>query len=628
MRRGFIEGARAGLILAAVECAIRSVINPLVSPFVTVDAITTVYLPFVVYPLFLAVATALTTVVIRSRADLIAIGWAAVGVAAASAPIVWTGTRAGIIADAVIVLLSLFLAPGLLNAWSASILLMAPPWVTRELLRERPRKLKLLVVTLLFIAFLAAVFMERRIQRQCRVPVKASAAAVAILALFSRPDVLLTHPRQKPNRRPNIVLITLDTVRADHLPLYGYGRNTTPRLTAFARNATVYSTAVAPANFTLPSHTSMFTGLYATVHGNTGLPGTRLSESVATLPETLSAFDYQTIAVVANSAYLQSPFGLDRGFQYHDSRWRLDVTYSPRDALLFATRRAGLTPFRRADELEGEAEVLLHRAAREPHPFFLFLNFMDAHAPYVPPGAFGRRFPGRLPGVPVAPLIDRLVLEMPHASPSAAERAHLISQYDGGIAFEDDVLGHLFDALTEIGAAGNTLIIVTADHGEGFGEHGYVEHGHSLFDEELRVPLLIQYPHQRRGEIRGGLVSLNDLYPTALKAAGVTPPHEHEGVALQEMGGGNRVVISEMFTDTPARSAFDGRWKAIFDPKGVTQVFDLATDPGERYPQQTPAPAQLVTAADRLSHERSLAARSAPLTNEEIWRLRALGYLK
>lgn len=627
MRGGFIEGARAGLILATVECLIRSVVNPLVSPFVTADALSTVYLPFLVYPLLIGVATALTNRLIRSSAELVAIGWTAVLVAAACAPIVWTGTRLGIIADAAIVIVSLFAAPRFLNAWSASLLLVAPPWVTRELLRERPRKVKAVIVTVMLVAFAAGVLIQRKTIRR-RMPLVPATVIVAIAACLLNPNVRLTRPRQQATRRPNIVLVTLDTVRADHLSVYGYQRNTTPHLAAFARNATLYRTAVAPSNFTLPSHTSMFTGLYGTVHGNQGLPGKRLSTSVATLPETLTELGYQTFAVVANSAYLQSPFGLERGFRYHDSRWRLDVAYSPRDALLSLRRRAGLVASRRADEIEAEAEALLRSAATKPHPFFLFLNFMDAHAPYAPPAEFGHMFPGRVSGIATEPLIERLVREMPHARPSPAEREHLISQYDGGIAFEDSALGRLFETLNAIGAAGNTLVIVTADHGEGFGEHGYVEHGHSLYDAELRVPLLIRYPQQRAAAVRDGVVSLNDLYATVLKAAGTAPPHQHHGVALQDAVPAARVVMSEMFEGGISRSAFDGRWKSIVNADGTTQVFDVASDRGELQMLPLPPPAPEMLAIDRLSREKSLAAATRPLTDEEIWRLRALGYMQ
>jgi arylsulfatase A-like enzyme len=627
MRRGFIEGARTGFILAIVECLIRSIVNPLLSPFVTADALTTIYLPFVVYPLLLAGTTAVTALLIRSHAEQVAIGWMAVGVAAACAPIVRTGTRFGIIAAAAIAIASSVAAPGLLNAWSASALLVAPPWVTRELLRERPRRVKALVIAVLFIAFIAIVLIGRK-KMPRRAPVVPIGAAVGFAALLLNPNVHLSHPRQQPARRPNIVLITLDTVRADHISAYGYSRNTAPELAAFSRHATLYRSAVAPSNFTLPSHTSIFTGLYGTVHGNQGLPGNGLSTTVATLPETLRDFGYQAIAVVANSAYLQSPFGLDRGFQYHDSRWRIDLDYSPRDALLFLRRRADLTASRRADEIEAEGEAVLRRAARSSHPFFLFLNFMDAHAPYVPPGAFGRLFPGRVPGLRVELLLERLARQMPHARPSPAERAHLISQYDGGIAFEDHVLGRFFDALNDTGVADNTLVIITADHGEVFGEHGYVEHRNSLYDPELRVPLLIKYPRQQQGAVSASVVSLNDLYPTILKAAGIAPPHPHHGVALQDVQPAGRIVMSEMFEGGVRRSAFDGRWKSIVGADGGWEVFDIANDPGELHPLAVPPPAAEKAAIETLSHEKSLGARTTGLTDEQIFRLRALGYLQ
>ncbi len=627
VRGPFIEGAKVGLILATVECAIRSIVNPLVSPFVTADALSTVLLPFVAYPLLIGLATSLTALVTHARPDGVALSWAAIGVAAACFPIVGQGTRYEIAAAVLAVIVSCIVAPGLLNAWSASILLIAPPWVTRELLLERPRKVKAVVIALSLVAFVAALFAAHRIRAQRRLPTTAVVLAVLVAAVLLNPNVPLARTHAASNRRPNIVLVTLDTVRADHLPLYGYARNTTAALTGFAKNATLFRRAVAPSNYTLPSHTSMFTGLYASVHGNTGIPGQRLSHAVATLTETLAAFGYQTIAVAANSAYLQSPFGIERGFQYHDSRWRLDVAYSPRDALFFSRSDADLTPYRRADEIESEAAALLRHAAGRPHPFFLFVNFMDAHDPYAPPGPYATLFPGRIRGLDLEPLIERLLAQMPHATPSPAERAHLISQYDGGIAFADHHLGLLLDALNTAGAADDTLVIVAADHGEAFGEHGTMKHGNSLFEEELHVPLVVKYPHQDIGSVRDDVVSLNDIYPTVLQVAKIAPPHRFDAVPLQQSPAGGRVVVSEMFDDVITRSAFDGRRKVIYADGVPPKGFDLANDPGETHPQPGPVPQNLMDAITTLAHAKSLAAPASRLDDETIRHLRALGYL-
>ncbi|HEX3108817.1 MAG TPA: sulfatase [Thermoanaerobaculia bacterium] len=531
----------------------------------------------------------------------------------------------GVIAAAAIVIAASVVAPAL-NAWSASVLLLAPPWVTRELLLERPRKTKILVIAVLLAAFAGAVLALNRVKFRRRSPAIAIAVVVATIALLLNPNVPLHRSRQTPPRRPNVVLITLDTVRADHVSVFG-GRDTTPQLAAFARMATRYRSAVAPSNYTLPSHTSMFTGLYGSVHGNDGTPGQRLSPSVATLPETLNDLGYDTIAVVANSAYLQYPFGLERGFRYHDSRWRLDTAYSPRDALLFWRRHAALTPYRHADEIEAEAEDLLREATRTPRPFFLFVNFMDAHDPYAPPVPYQSLFPGRRKGLDVERIIGRLLDEMPHALPTSAERAHLLSQYDGGIAYIDRSLGRLFDALRALSAFDDTLIIVTSDHGEAFGEHGYVKHGNSLYDEELRVPLVVKSPNQQLGAIRDDVVSLNDIYPTVLRAAGIAPPHAYEAIPLQQEPASGRVVLSEMFGDKISRTAFDGRWKSMVDGDGQARVFDIATDPAEQHAITMAVPRDELTALTSLAQTKSLAAPAPPLDDEAIRRLRALGYL-
>jgi arylsulfatase A-like enzyme len=497
--------------------------------------------------------------------------------------------------------------------------------VTRELLLERPRKIKILVIAVLLAAFAGTVLALKRVQARRRVPAIAIACVIAAIALLLSPNVVLRRVQHAQVRRPNIVLVTLDTVRADHVSVFG-GRDTTPHLAAFARTATRYRSAVAPSNYTLPSHTSMFTGLYGSVHGNDGTPGQRLSHSVATLPETLGEVGYDTIAVVANSAYLQYPFGLERGFRYHDSRWRLDVAYSPRDALSFWQQHAALTPYRRADEIEAEAAGLV-RNSPPARPFFLFVNFMDAHDPYAPPGAYQTLFPGRMKDLDVEALIERLLHEMPQAHVTSAERAHLLSQYDGGIAFIDHSLGRLFDALRAGSAFDDTLIIVASDHGESFTEHGYVKHGNSLYDEEIRVPLVVKFPHQHSGSVRDDVVSLNDIYPTVLHAAGVVPPHSYEAVPLQQAPASGRIVLSEMFEEKISRSAFDGRWKAMVDKKGQARVFDIAADPGEQHALTMAVPRDEMTALTALAQTKSLAAPAPLLDDATIRHLRALGYL-
>ena len=216
--------------------------------------------------------------------------------------------------------------------------------------------------------------------------------------------------------RPNIVLVTLDTVRADHMGLYGYSRSNTPNLESFAQHATYYSNFVAAASLTLPSHASIFTGLYAQSHGAYMVPpdfmmGRPLPDTIPTVASLLSSAGYRTMAVAANRYYLRPEWGIMRGFQYADMDHPV-MLISPRLTYLLriSVRRIlafdGIlqdldAPTIRADEVNRHAYDLLDKADTGS-PFFLFLNYTDAHSPYVPPAPYSEMYPGRTPSITAA----------------------------------------------------------------------------------------------------------------------------------------------------------------------------------------------------------------------------------
>ena len=260
-----------------------------------------------------------------------------------------------------------------------------------------------------------------------------------------------------PLRSAHVVLIVMDSVRADHLSAYGYKRETTPNLRELARHATLYRRAIATGDMTLPSHGSIFTGLYPSWHGafivkNFGQvrgidPGHR------TLAEAVSASGYRTIAVVGNHGYVVPKYGMARGFELFDVlrpvSFRDGVAYklglSHRLAPLVLDASALDYTNRAADEITDRALSSAGEAKAHDEPFLLFLNYMDAHVPYVPPAPFDTKFPGKdrsFRHEEFSPLLRRL-----HANGEPVPRAkleHLISQYDGGIAFIDDQVGRLF----------------------------------------------------------------------------------------------------------------------------------------------------------------------------------------
>lgn len=476
-----------------------------------------------------------------------------------------------------------------------------------------------------------------------QVPVRRAAAAV-------RPD----------DRRPNVVLITLDTVRADHLSVYGYGRETTPFLKSWVANdATLYMRSIATSNWTLPTHASIFTGRSPMVHGARWSREWRrpmaISKRTPMLAELLARAGYRTAGVAANFGFLAPQFGFDRGFSEYDALPLTDIfargggrEYLLRErvrrtiATLVESARAGML-FANADAIDGKARVFLRSAAGGSQPFFLFLNFMDAHSPYVSPPEFATRFRGRTLGYrrgssrPSEDDEGRLVQPL-----SREETLHLASQYDGAIAYLDDRLRDLVESLRTLGVYDNSLVIVTADHGEGFGEHGYMDHGRSLYQEELHVPLIVKYPHERNGATVDFLVSGLDLLPTVLDVVGEPAPSGIEGQSLRGTQAASQYVVAEAYYatrklgnmrgDEPDEVAlFSGSVKKIWRRAGSAETYDLSVDPGETksLDQGLPLTGEWNAELRRYLGSGAGIPLSTPVTDPEVVRrLRALGYLR
>jgi arylsulfatase A-like enzyme len=295
---------------------------------------------------------------------------------------------------------------------------------------------------------------------------------------------------EPPEGAPNVVLAVLDTVRADHLSCYGYELPTTPSLDALASEAERYADCRATAPWTLPSHASMFTGQYPFQHGaQARLTGGRVGEfplapECHTLAEVLQAEGYRTGAVVANGAYLGVKLGFSQGFDDYDAKL------------------PGSGP-RKGPDVNRHAFEWLDRGGEGP--FFLFLNYMDVHRPYnvgpLPPER-AAGLPAPDPENPQTLLNElvRIVLQTDEV-PSKELVRRVVTQYDTGLAHADMAIGALIDGLKERGLWENTLLIVTADHGEYFGEHDLVEHSKDVYEEALRVPLIVRSPGSTRGRV-------------------------------------------------------------------------------------------------------------------------------
>jgi arylsulfatase A-like enzyme len=461
--------------------------------------------------------------------------------------------------------------------------------------------------------------------------------------------------------KPNILLITMDTVRADHLSLYGYKRNTTPNLTGFAREATVYERLMASSAFTPPTHGSIFTGLYPSWHGvdvSTEHPsGGSLPPRTRTMAGMLHDAGYWTAEAVANYGHLGAGTGLTRGFErtqikeaahFSDFNRPFYLREGARKVLSLVASPAEFRQYRlRATDINRHAFALLEEAHNRRSPFFVFLNYMDAHGPYLPPSPFRERFSAG-EGNPIAmqdfPTVVREVNEGKRVL-NEEEKRYLESQYDGGIAFMDAAIGELLTRLRELGLYDNTLVMITADHGEAFGEHSRMEHAiGSVYQDQLHVPLLVKYPGQRAGNRSDALVSQVDFLPTVLDLAGITPPAGLQGQDLRSMRSDSDAIFAQAMApgphraNTPShgmrRAIFSGRWKLIVWTDGDPELYDVAADPGELknlYQPRDPRAAALMAGLNTwiAAMPRTNSSNSArPMDKSTLEKLRSLGYVQ
>jgi len=367
----------------------------------------------------------------------------------------------------------------------------------------------------------------------------------------------------KPDPRPSFVLVSIDTLRADHLGVYGYPRDISPTIDRLT--GTRFALTVSTSSWTLPTHVSMLTGLYPSVHGVED-DGVRLAESVPTLAGALRAAGYRTLAVTSH-VYASSQFGLDRGFDVFDDELTRGGTRSPVAA-------------------EVVDRITKHLPKSKDRPFFAFFHFFDPHWPYAPPEPFRSRFAdpgyrGPMDGT-LAPLKPYFMGEpMP-----AADLQHIVDLYDGEIAYVDSQLARLLGELKKRNLLDNTVFIVTADHGEEFKEHGSLGHARTLYQEQLAVPLIFSgHPSMPPNTTRSDPASLVDIAPTVLAMAGVEQVPAMDGRSLVPAGKERALHAQSRRFGVELRAALHGRAKVIENVFERTRVFyDLVSDPGEQKP--------------------------------------------
>ncbi len=386
----------------------------------------------------------------------------------------------------------------------------------------------------------------------------------------------------------NVLLVTLDTLRADRLGAYGYGPGDTPRLDRVAREGIRFDQAVSPMPMTLPAHTSLMTALEPYKHGVRDNAGFELSPDLFLLAESFQEAGYETAAFVA--AYvLHSRWGLSRGFDLYDDEAVPGVW--------------GAASSRRGDEVVDAALPWLLRAREAP--FFAWVHLYDPHAPYAAPDPWGARFADE--------------------------------PYDGEVAFTDSVVGDLLDGLEAAGLLENTIVVITADHGEDLEDHGELGHGLFIYDTTVRIPLLLRLPDlAAAGTVIDEQVRLLDVGPTLLDLTGLPLPDDVSGHTMTSfiVGTGEaRAAYSETmfprwhFGWQELYGLREGGYKYILAPR--PELYDLRADPGETNNLVADMPelaADMREALESLGADVDDSSR-AEATGDAARRLRALGYI-
>jgi arylsulfatase A-like enzyme len=412
-------------------------------------------------------------------------------------------------------------------------------------------------------------------------------------------------------RRPqhNFILVSIDTLRADHLGCYGYQRPTSPTLDDLARRGTLCENFVSPTGWTLPGHASMLTGVSPALHGAIGNK-TSISSEITLLAEFFKDAGY-TSAGIVNGPYVSAKFGFSRGFD--------SFTYIKK-------------PLWREHQ---DAVLKSIKSGSENQPFFGFFHYMSVHLPYNPPAEFEkftRPYEGSIPTDGALRKVKEQVIAGT-AAITEEDRNFLIDRYDGGILHVDSLIKELLESL-ENSELGPTVLIVTSDHGEHFLEHGKLLHNDSLYEELLRVPFIMAGPDVPVGNRVSEMAGLIDVVPTVLELAGIDIPDYIEGQSLIDRSRqrSRKKRALELLTSMPDGTRMlrgfrssDTKFIVNLEPE-VREFYDLRADPAEKR--------NLAIEQDTRELEKRLqtlfktAEPDTPLTEEEIEELKALGYIR
>jgi len=414
-------------------------------------------------------------------------------------------------------------------------------------------------------------------------------ASLAVAALFLLLSASCSRERTVPTfPDAPVVLISIDTLRADRLPLYGYTRIRTPFLDRFAKDAWLFENAYSPCPMTLPAHTTMLTGMLPPEHGvRNNIGFTFDGQAHVSLPRLLAQRGYATGAAVS-SYVLRSETGLGRLFDFYED----SIDTIP-----------GVQPVnyqRSGDKTAALAESWIGEHAGKP--FFFLFHIYEPHVPYDPPEPF---------------------------------RSQYGATYDGEVATADAIVGAFLDALKKLGAYDRAIVIVTSDHGEGLGQHGEQQHSIFLYREAIRVPLLVKLPDESgAGRRVAAPVQLSDILPTVTAALGLPAPKEVSGTSLFAAGApgaAERAIYGETLFPrlqlgwSDLHSVLDARYHYIHGPR--PELYDMLADPGEEHDLARSDPGTAERLARELNRFPTGSAKPSPVDQETARRLASLGYL-
>ncbi len=462
-------------------------------------------------------------------------------------------------------------------------------------------------------------------------PRVALAVAVAVLAS------LLASCRSKP-RRPNVVVILVDTLRVDRVGMFGGGSKLTPFLDSLAPTGFVFERAYAQAPWTNPSIASLFTGRYPAQHGVVTFSAA-LGPGEQTLAESLSAEGYATGAFIANGLVSKN-LGFDQGFERFDAYWAKPKTVKD---------QWSMKP--RANEVNAHAlEWLDAERKAGDRPFFLYLHYFEPHPPFTPPESALKVTFGDRP-VPALDVISASIGFLPFLKKDDPVVRDFIATYDAEVLSVDQQIEALFGQLAARGLLDDTIFVFTADHGEELLDHGGAGHGRSLYEELIHVPLFIRWP---RGVTTGRsdrAVQLVDVAPTVLDLLGrplsaafagssraallrAAPTTETpRGSASPELAFSDIAALRDPAKPSKTGHRFavvDGARKTIERDDPPTLFFDLATDPGETQPTALDEATRAELAAAAAGFRRDFAHQAAPapppVDAETRAKMKALGY--